>query len=136
MFDVGRLCVKTAGREIGKHCVVIGKVKEDGFVLVTGPKSATGVRRRRCNLAHLRPLDEVITIKADATDEEILSIYEKMNFYEKFGVKQHKPFSGKKTERKPATATEKKDKPALEKKEKAAPVKAAAAKAVPAKAEK
>jgi len=118
MFDVGRLCVKTAGREIGKHCVVIGKAKEDGFVLVTGPKAATGVRRRRCNVAHLRPLEDMIDIKADASDEEILKVYEKIGFHEKFGVKERERFEGK---RRPPGKVEKKEAKPAPKPENAAP---------------
>ncbi|MFH1294447.1 MAG: hypothetical protein ABIH90_00710, partial [Candidatus Aenigmatarchaeota archaeon] len=88
MFSVGRLCIKTAGRECGRHCVVVKKDKEEGFVVVTGPKAATGVRRRRCNVEHLEPLELTIDIKADASDEEIVKIYEKEKLFEKLGIEK------------------------------------------------
>lgn len=115
MFDVGRICVKTAGREAGRHCVVVNKDKEEGFVIITGPKLATGVRRRRCNIAHLQPLEETIDIKADVSDDELLNLYDKMKFYEKFGVEKRKPFG--KAAPKPPKPPEKKPKEEKPKKE-------------------
>ncbi|MEM5790964.1 MAG: 50S ribosomal protein L14e, partial [Candidatus Aenigmatarchaeota archaeon] len=41
-LEVGRVCLKIAGREAGKYCVVLKKI-DDNFVLITGPKSLTGV---------------------------------------------------------------------------------------------
>ncbi len=76
VFDVGRLCVKVAGREAGKKCVVVDII-DDKFVLVTGPKSLTGVKRRRANVKHLEPLDKKIRIKKGASDEEVLEALEK-----------------------------------------------------------
>jgi len=69
-FEVGRLCVKTAGRDMGKRCVIIDLLDKN-FVLVTGPKQVSGVRRRRVNVNHLKPLDEKIALGKGATDEEI-----------------------------------------------------------------
>ena len=57
MFETGRVCVKTAGREAGRYCIVLKKEGEM-FVLVPCPKEVTGVRQRRCNIAHLEPLAE------------------------------------------------------------------------------
>ena len=54
MIEVGRICMKTAGREAGKFCVVLD-VLEDGLVLVTGPKAATTVKRRKCSIHHIEP---------------------------------------------------------------------------------
>jgi len=70
MIGVGTVCMKTAGREEGKLCVVI-KEMDDNFVLVTGPKSLTKVKRRRCNIEHLEPLGIGINIKADASDSDV-----------------------------------------------------------------
>ncbi len=68
------MCVKTAGREAGRYCVIVKKV-DANFVMVTGPKSVTKVRRRKCNIDHLEPLMEKISIKADASDEEVAKVY-------------------------------------------------------------
>ncbi|MCK5022889.1 MAG: hypothetical protein KAS04_01815 [Candidatus Aenigmarchaeota archaeon] len=82
MFEIGRICMKTAGREAGKFCVVIGK-KEDDFVTVTGPRIVTDVRRRKCNVRHLEPVPVKINVKDGATDTEVMNAYEKDKVYEK-----------------------------------------------------
>lgn len=68
--EVGRICVKLVGRETGKKCVIIDLV-DKSFVLVTGPKSVTGVRRRRVNINHLEPLEDKIETTRGASDEEV-----------------------------------------------------------------
>ncbi len=70
-IEIGRICVKVSGREAGRKCVIVDIIDEN-FVLVTGPKSLTGVRRRRANIKHLEPLDKVINIRRGASDEEVL----------------------------------------------------------------
>lgn len=70
LFEVGRVCVKKAGREAGRRCVVVDVIDRN-FVLVTGPKDVTGVRRRRANVDHLEPTDVKLDIKKGASDEEV-----------------------------------------------------------------
>jgi large subunit ribosomal protein L14e len=72
-MEIGRLCVKAFGRESGKRCVVVD-VLDKNFVLVTGPKELTGVKRRRANVRHLSPTEEKIEIKRGASDEEIMKL--------------------------------------------------------------
>lgn len=72
-MDVGRVCVKLRGREAGGRCVIVDVVDRN-YVLVTGPQELTGVRRRRVNMAHLRPLDERIEIGRGASDEEVMRV--------------------------------------------------------------
>ena len=74
-IEVGRLCVKQAGRECCKKCVVID-VMDKIFVLVTGPKKVTGVKRRRVNLNHVMPLKDKIEVKRGASDEEVAQALE------------------------------------------------------------
>ncbi len=69
-MEVGRICVKVVGREAGKKCVVV-EIVDKNFVLITGPKTVSGVKRRRVNINHLEPTEETIDIKRDATDEEV-----------------------------------------------------------------
>ena len=69
-IEIGRVCVKTMGREKGKRCVVVDIV-DKSFVLVTGPRSVTGVKRRRANVEHLGILDEMVKIPRRASDEEV-----------------------------------------------------------------
>jgi large subunit ribosomal protein L14e len=72
-MDVGRLCVKLRGREAGGRCVIVDVIDRN-YVLVTGPPELTGVRRRRINMSHLRPLDERIEIDRGAPDDEVMEI--------------------------------------------------------------
>jgi large subunit ribosomal protein L14e len=69
-IEVGRVCVKLLGREAGKKCVIVDVVDKN-FVLVTGPKSVTGVRRRRTNVDHLEPTTEQVELKKGAPDEDV-----------------------------------------------------------------
>ncbi len=69
-IELGRICVKEAGRELGKKCVVID-VMDKSFVLVTGPKKVTGIKRRRVNINHLMPLQDKIDVKRGASDDEV-----------------------------------------------------------------
>ncbi len=69
-MEVGRICVKLLGRETGRKCVVVDVVDKN-FVLVTGPKSVTGVRRRRTNVDHLEPTAESVEVKKGAPDDEV-----------------------------------------------------------------
>ena len=87
MLEVGRICLKTAGREAGRYCVIVKKVDEH-FVLVTGPKAATKVKRRKCNIEHLEPLTEKINIHADATDSEVLRAFEEEDVYTKLSIQK------------------------------------------------
>jgi large subunit ribosomal protein L14e len=69
-MEVGRICVKLVGRETGRKCVVVDVVDKN-FVLITGPKSVTGVRRRRTNVDHLEPTVESVEVKKGAADDEV-----------------------------------------------------------------
>jgi large subunit ribosomal protein L14e len=69
-IEVGRICVKLTGREAGKKCVIVDVV-DKSFVLITGPKKVTGVRRRRANASHVQPLQETIEVKRGASDDEV-----------------------------------------------------------------
>jgi large subunit ribosomal protein L14e len=69
-MEVGRICVKVVGREAGKKCVVVDLVDKN-FVLITGPKKLSNIKRRRANINHLEPTREKIDINRGATDEEV-----------------------------------------------------------------
>jgi large subunit ribosomal protein L14e len=87
VFDVGRVCLKTAGREAGKYCIIVKKV-DDNFVMVTGPKSLTSVKRRRCNINHLEPITEKLNIKSDASDSDILKAYQEASLLSRLGIEK------------------------------------------------
>jgi len=69
-IEVGRICVKIVGREAGKKCIVVDLVDKN-FVLITGPKKVSEIKRRRSNINHLEPTQEKIDINRGATDEEV-----------------------------------------------------------------
>ncbi len=69
-IEVGRICTKIAGRQMGKKCVIVD-IMDKSFVLITGPKAVTGVKRKRANLNHIMPLDDKIEVKRGASDEEV-----------------------------------------------------------------
>ena len=85
-LNVGTVCMKVAGREGGSVCTVIKPVDKT-FVMVTGPKLVTGIKRRRCNIEHLEPTEIKLDIKEDATDEEVIEAYKKSNVITKFNLK-------------------------------------------------
>jgi len=72
-IQVGRICVKLQGREAGKKCVIVDVIDES-FVLVTGPKAVSGVKRRRANVKHLQPLEDLLQISKGASEEEIVDL--------------------------------------------------------------
>jgi len=49
MYEIGRICIKIAGRDAGRECVIVDVLK-DKFMLIDG-----NVRRRKCNVIHLEP---------------------------------------------------------------------------------
>jgi len=108
IFEVGRVCVKKAGREAGKKCVVVDVIDKN-FVLVTGPKELTGVRRRRANVDHLEPLDLKINIKRGVDDKEVAKALRKA-FPEEFPVKPVEEKAEVKAEAKPSKPKRRKTK--------------------------
>ena len=72
MFEVGRVCVKLAGRDAMLKCVVV-EVIDKNMVLIDGE-----TRRRKCNIDHLEPLEQKIDIKKGASHEEVKKAFEKM----------------------------------------------------------
>ena len=70
-IEVGRICIKTYGREAGKKCVIVDVIDKN-FVLITGPKGVNKVKRRKANVNHIEPTQEKIEIKRGAADEEII----------------------------------------------------------------
>lgn len=67
MFNIGRVCVKIAGRDAGKKCVIVKHI-EGKYYLIDGE-----TRRRKCNTLHLEPLNQVVNIKEDASHEEVMN---------------------------------------------------------------
>lgn len=73
VMEIGRVCVRIAGHEAGKKCVIVDVIDRT-YVLVAGPE----IKRKRCNIAHLEPLSQKLDIAKDASDEDIKRAFEAM----------------------------------------------------------
>ncbi len=105
MFEVGRACVKIAGRDARKKCVVVD-VLDNRFVLIDGE-----TRRRKCNIAHLEPLNMIIEIPSGADNEAVVSALKQEGI-----VCDIKKESKKQPQQRPKKEKAKKQKPVKEKK--------------------
>jgi large subunit ribosomal protein L14e len=111
VIEIGRLCVKLAGRDAGKECLIVDELKNN-LVLIDG-----NTRRRKCNINHLELLPQKATIKKDASHDEVVKALEKLGIKvreigKKFPKKEKKE---KKEEKKPFISLPFKKKPLLEK---------------------
>ncbi len=86
LYDVGRVCVKTMGREAGSYCVIV-ESQDPKNVIITGPKHISGVRRRNCNIRHLEPLDTILSISSGADDAAVEKVLEESGLIDKFRTK-------------------------------------------------
>lgn len=66
-FEIGRVCVKLAGRDAGKKCAVIDIV-DDRHVMIDGE-----TRRRKCNIAHLEPTLKTVQLSQKASHDDVLA---------------------------------------------------------------
>jgi len=65
MNDIGRLCMKIAGRDSNKLCVIV-EAYDDNTVLIDGQ-----TRRRKCNMRHLEPLQKIVEIKKGVSHADV-----------------------------------------------------------------
>jgi large subunit ribosomal protein L14e len=72
MIEIGRLCIKTAGRDAGLKCVVT-EVVDATYVKIDGQ-----TRARKCNIGHLEPLGQVLELKKNAGHEDVLKAFKKI----------------------------------------------------------
>lgn len=98
MIEVGRLCIKTAGRDARKKCVII-EIIDNNFVLIDGQ-----TRRKRCNIKHLEPLEKVIKIKKKASHADVVKEFKKL----KIEIKETKAKPKKERPKKVRNVKEKK----------------------------
>jgi len=66
VYDIGRLVVKTMGREAGYYGIIVDVIDKN-YVIIDGLK----IKRRRVNYKHVEPLSETINIKKGAKHEDI-----------------------------------------------------------------
>ena len=81
MLDIGRICIKTAGKDAGKKVVIVDAI-DDNFVMIDGQ-----VKRKRCNILHLEPTQMTIKLKKNSPHQEILKEFKQLNIE----VKETKP---------------------------------------------
>ena len=81
VMKIGRLAIKTAGREAGKKCVIVDVI-DNNYVLIDGD-----VRRKRCNITHLEPLGETIKIEKNASHDMVVKEFKKLAIE----IKESKP---------------------------------------------
>ncbi len=99
MIEIGRMCVKTAGRDSNRKCVVID-ILDEKYVLVDGQ-----TRRKKVNVAHLEPLAEVLKIKKNESHESIAKLFGEKGIEMKAkGKKERKPKSDRQVTAKAAKA--------------------------------
>ena len=72
LFNVGRICMKIAGRDAGRKCVVVEEM-DVGFVLIDG-----ATRRKKVNIKHLEPLAETIDIQNKASHQDVITAFDKI----------------------------------------------------------
>lgn len=117
ILEPGRVCVKTAGREAGKLCVIIETdSKNKNFVVIDG-----NVRRKKCNVRHLKFFSVVVKITKSSSKDEIIRALKTAGFEVKLkekskvrkNEKTKKPL--KKRTQKKAEPKETKAKPAVKK---------------------
>ena len=113
MIEIGRLCVKIAGREAGKKCVIVDII-DDNYVLIDGQ-----LRRKKCSISHLEPLEKKIEIKKGASHSEVMAEFKKLKIDIKETKKKEKKGKPKKIRgKKEAKVEEKPKKKKTAKKEK------------------
>jgi len=95
MYEVGKICIKLAGRDAGREAVIID-ILDKNFVLIDG-----NVRRRKCNIIHLEPTGKSIDLKKNASHGEVIEAFSNL----KLAVWNTKP---KKAAKKPKKLPKKK----------------------------
>ncbi len=134
MLDVGRVCVKIAGRDAGNFCVIVDRI-DDSYVLIDG-----NVRRKKCNIIHLEPTSKILKIKKSADSKTVIDLMKKEGLeIIKKGARREKKKQEKKSRlqhNKPAKVEKKKEtkkeiKKTEEKKSSEKPIKTEVKKEVP-----
>jgi len=104
MIEIGRLCVKLAGRDAGCKCVIVD-ILDGTYALIDGE-----TRRRKCNILHLEPLKDVIKIKKGASHETIKAEFKKLGLEARETKPKEKTERPKKIRKKKEVTEETKEK--------------------------
>lgn len=110
-IEIGRLCVKIAGRDAGRECLIT-ELQGSSFVIIDG-----NTRRKRCNVAHLHFLPQIADIKEKASHEEVIKALEKLGI-SALEKQSHKYTKKPRAAEKPAAEKTKKEKKQAKKEKK------------------
>ena len=96
MMDIGRVCMKIAGRDAAMQCVIVDVIDKN-YVMVDGQ-----TRRKRCNICHLEPLNNVLKIKKNASHDVVVKAFKEIGIEiseskKKEKIKSVKPVKVRKT---------------------------------------
>ena len=99
--DIGRVCIKIAGRDAGKKCVIVDVI-DNNHVLIDGE-----TRRRKCNIIHLEPMTQVLTLDQAASHDAVKEAFTSLGITltdKKVKEKTEKPVakSSKKNQKEPS----------------------------------
>jgi len=69
MYEPGRVCMKIAGRDSNKLCVIVDVI-DANFVLIDGE-----TRRKKVNIKHIEPLKKTLDIKKGASRADVIKAF-------------------------------------------------------------
>ncbi len=81
MYDIGRICIKLAGRDAKRTCAIVDIVN-DTTVLIDGE-----TRRRNCNIHHLYPTEQKLDISKNASHAAVVKAFAALSII----LKESKP---------------------------------------------
>ena len=73
-IEIGRLCMKIAGRDAGRAGLIV-EVIDKNFVVVDG-----NVRKRKCNIRHLELLPKKAELKGKTSHEDVMKALQGFGF--------------------------------------------------------
>ena len=89
MIEIGRLIVKIAGRDAGQKGLIVD-ILEGNYVMIDGQ-----VRRRKCNITHIEPLNKIIKIKKGDSHDNVVKALKAEGIEVKESKKKEKSVSEK-----------------------------------------
>jgi large subunit ribosomal protein L14e len=67
-IEVGRVCVKKAGRDAGRKCVIMKVINKNYVQIVVGGRK----NQRKSNILHLEPTSAVVSVSDEKAVAEAL----------------------------------------------------------------
>lgn len=79
IYDIGRVCAKTMGREAARYCVIVDVIDKN-YLLIDGLK----IKRRRVNFRHIIPTENLVEIAKGASHDEVVEAIKSAKFEKLF----------------------------------------------------